>query len=77
MTNRCQFDNELRPIAFGYVGRSKVKVVVNKKREVVRVPPLLHKMTIWSQRRWCKRNRVDFSSLQKLTSKALARELVA
>lgn len=62
MLNCKSGDNDLKPITFGYLARSKVKVVVNNKRELVRVPALLHRMSIQTQRGWCKRNRVDFIS---------------
>lgn len=63
---------EMKTMTFGYTAGSKVKVVVNKKRGVVRVPSLLHRMTIWSQRRWCKRNSVNFISAPRRPSKRTA-----
>ena len=60
MLNFESGDNDLKPITFGYIARTRVKVVVNKGREIVRVPMLLHRMSIQTQRSWCKRNRVDF-----------------
>lgn len=59
-----------RPLAFGYIARAKVKVVVNRKRELVRVPLFLHRMSIYTQRRWCERNRVEFiASTRKTTDR--------
>lgn len=52
---------EPHPITFGYTARTKVKVVVNRKRKFVRVPELLHRMSIKTQRNWCNRNFVDFN----------------
>jgi len=60
MLNCKSGDSESHSITFGYMARSKVKVVVNKKREVVRVPALLHRMSIQTQRGWCSRSRVEF-----------------
>ena len=64
-------ENRPRPFAFGYIARTKVKLVVNKKRELVRVPLFLHRMSIYTQRRWSERNRVEFIVS---TSKTTARQ---
>lgn len=60
MLNFKSGTNDSSPTMFGYTARTRVKIVVNKKRAVVRVPPLLHLMSIFSQRRWCRRNSVEF-----------------
>jgi hypothetical protein len=70
-------EGDTRPMVFGFVARSKVNVVVNRKLEVIRVPIRLHQMSIRTQRDWCRRNRVDFirPCRKKLTKTAI--ELVA
>ena len=40
-------------------------MIVNRKLEVVCVPPLLYKMSTRTQYEWCRRNRVDFEKWQK------------
>jgi hypothetical protein len=60
MLNCKSGDSDLKPITFGYIARSKVTVVVNNKRELVRVPALLHRMSIQTQRGWCRRSCVEF-----------------
>ena len=60
MSNLKSSDNDSCQITFGYTARSKVTVVVNKQRELVRVPVLLHRMSIQTQRGWCNRHFVEF-----------------
>jgi|GEM_PF-6421702 len=60
MLNFESGDNDLKPITLGYTARTRVKVVVSKRREIVRVPALLHRMSIQTQRSWCKRNHINF-----------------
>jgi hypothetical protein len=57
----------------GFVARSKVNAVVNRKLEIIRVPILLHQMSIQTQRAWCRRNGVDFFLPRR---KSLAKPLV-
>ena len=68
---------ETRPMMFGFVARSKVNVVVNKKLEVIRVPIRLHQMSIRTQGEWCRRNRVDFIRPRRKKVAENAIELVA
>lgn len=67
-------EGDTRPMVFGFVARSKVNVVVNRKLEVIRVPIRLHQMSIRTQQDWCRRNRVDFirSCRKRLTISAIA-----
>jgi hypothetical protein len=65
------------PSSFGFTAHTKANVVVNKKRKVVRVPKLLHLMSIRTQRDWCRRNCVEFVHSPKRARTTAHRTLAA
>lgn len=70
-------ENESNQMTFSYTARSKVQVVVSKGREIVRVPVFLHRMSIQTQRNWCKRNHVEFNRPIRKTKERLISDQAA
>ena len=77
MSSLKSSDSESHPITFGYTARSTVKVAVNKNRELVRVPALLHRMSIQTQRGWCNRHFVEFIRPPRHRNSSLTRTCAA
>ena len=52
-----------------------LNVIVNRKLEVVCVPPLLYKMSTRTQYEWCRRNRVESEAGERIIRGGIGRAL--